>query len=109
MLDLMELDRCLARANLVVTGEGRLDSQTAEGKLVAVVARRAREQGVPVVAVVGQLACGADVVKELGLSSVLVAGAPAALTAAGRELATPLEHRASGGMPPPGVEPGSTA
>ncbi len=109
VLDLMELDRCLARANLVVTGEGRLDDQTAEGKLVAVVARRAREQGVPVVAVVGQLACGADVVKELGLSGVLVAGAPAALTAAGRELATPLEHRASGGMPPPGVEPGFTA
>jgi glycerate kinase len=87
VLDLMGLDRCLARADLVVTGEGRLDSQTAEGKLVAVVARRAREQGVPVVAVVGQLACGAEVVEELGLSRVLVAGMPAALTAAGLELA----------------------
>jgi glycerate 2-kinase len=100
VLDLMQLDRCLARADLVVTGEGRLDSQTTEGKLVAVVARRARERGVPVVAVVGQLACGVEVVKELGLSRVLVAGTPSTLTAAGAELAAIPARAGSPGVPP---------
>jgi glycerate kinase len=87
VLGLLELDRRLAQAELLVTGEGRLDAQTAEGKLVAVVARRAREHGVPVIAVVGQLAGGEEVVRELAITQVLVAGTPAALTAAGAEIA----------------------
>ncbi|HEV3034109.1 MAG TPA: glycerate kinase [Solirubrobacteraceae bacterium] len=87
VLGLLELDRRLAHAELLVTGEGRLDAQTTEGKLVAVVARRAHALGVPVVAVVGQLAAGEEVVRELALTRVLVAGTPAALTAAGAEIA----------------------
>jgi glycerate kinase len=43
----------LARADLVVTGEGRVDEQTAFGKTALGVARRAREAGVPCVAVGG--------------------------------------------------------
>jgi glycerate kinase len=84
----MELDQRLAFADLVITGEGSLGSQTIEGKLVAIVARRAREHELPVVGVVGRLACGAEVVQKLGLSQVLVAGTAAGLTAAGREIAT---------------------
>ncbi|MGN0095189.1 MAG: glycerate kinase [Corynebacterium sp.] len=44
----------LGTADLVVTGEGRLDAQTLSGKAPAGVAERAREAGVPVVAVCGQ-------------------------------------------------------
>lgn len=43
----------LAGADLVLTGEGRLDEQTADGKVVSAVSRLAREAGVPVVAVAG--------------------------------------------------------
>ncbi len=43
----------IATAWLVITGEGRLDVQTAGGKVVAGVARLAREAGRPVVAIVG--------------------------------------------------------
>jgi len=46
----------LRRADLVVTGEGRLDRQTAFGKTTAGVARLAREAGKPIVAVVGSVA-----------------------------------------------------
>ena len=46
----------LARADAVVTGEGRLDRQTAFGKTTSGVARAARAAGKPVVAIVGSVA-----------------------------------------------------
>lgn len=50
---LLGLDERIARADLVVTGEGRLDPSSVAGKVVGGVVRRARAHGVPVVAVVG--------------------------------------------------------
>lgn len=50
----------LERADLAVTGEGRLDRQTAYGKATSVVARLARQAGVPVVALAGGVALGAE-------------------------------------------------
>ena len=46
----------LAQADLVVTGEGRLDATSFDGKVVGGVVDLARAAGVPVVAVVGQAA-----------------------------------------------------
>jgi glycerate kinase len=51
-LDLLEFDQHVADADLVITGEGRLDEQTLQGKLPAAVALRAAPT--PVVAVVGR-------------------------------------------------------
>ena len=51
-LDLLDFDRHVADADLVITGEGRLDDQTLQGKLPAAVALRAAPT--PVVAVVGR-------------------------------------------------------
>ena len=51
-LDLLRFDEHVSAADLVVTGEGRLDEQTLAGKLPAAVARRAAP--LPVVAVVGR-------------------------------------------------------
>ncbi|MCD2188152.1 glycerate kinase [Actinomycetospora soli] len=53
--DLLGFDERLARADLVVTGEGRLDAQTLRGKGPAGVAARARAAGVPVLAVAGRV------------------------------------------------------
>ncbi len=50
----------IEQANFVFTGEGRLDSQTAYGKAVALVARLAKERGRPVVAFAGSVADDAD-------------------------------------------------
>jgi glycerate kinase len=53
----LDLDRRLTGAQLVITGEGRLDSQTARfGKGPAAVARHAKNAGIPVVAIGGSVA-----------------------------------------------------
>ena len=53
VLALTDFDRRAADAALVITGEGRLDSQSLRGKVVVGVARRAKALGVPVAALVG--------------------------------------------------------
>ena len=49
------LDALLEHADLIITGEGRLDEQTASGKLCMRVANRSMKHGVPCVALVGAL------------------------------------------------------
>lgn len=58
--DELGLDEVLADADLVVTGEGVLDAQSFDGKVVGGVAEMAAELGVPVLAVVGAVADGAE-------------------------------------------------
>jgi glycerate kinase len=53
LMDETDLDDKLARADLVITGEGRIDAQTAFGKTALGVARRAHARGVPCIAVGG--------------------------------------------------------
>lgn len=60
VLDLTGFDALLARADLVVTGEGRADGQTARGKVVSGVAAACGRRGVPCVAIVGGMEPGAD-------------------------------------------------
>ena len=59
VLSLVGFDRLLQDADLVVTGEGRLDAQTAHGKVVAGVAAACARAAVPCVAVVGSVEPGA--------------------------------------------------
>jgi glycerate 2-kinase len=59
-------------ADLVITGEGRIDASTVEGKVVAGVARLARQARVRCVAVAGEIDDDADrLVNELGLARAL--------------------------------------
>jgi len=61
VMEALRLDERLAGAQLVITGEGRLDSQTARfGKGPAAVARHARQAGIPVVALGGSIADEAE-------------------------------------------------
>ena len=55
VLDLIDFDRRIAGASLVITGEGRLDSQTLHGKTPFGIMLRARRQGIPTVAVGGSV------------------------------------------------------
>jgi glycerate kinase len=54
VLDLLDVRRLLKETDLVITGEGRLDYQSLQGKGPVAIARLAEEAGVPAVAVVGQ-------------------------------------------------------
>lgn len=56
LLDILAFDRHLAGSQLVLTTEGRLDSQSLSGKAPAEVARRASLMGIPCIAIVGELA-----------------------------------------------------
>jgi glycerate kinase len=87
VLDTLGFDKRLREATFVVTGEGRLDRQTLEGKVVAEVALRCRTAGVACHAVVGQNALDADGIAELALASVREASTAAELERAGRDLA----------------------
>ena len=55
VLDLLGFDRLLESADWVLTGEGRSDRQTLHGKVPCAVARRARQAGVPVTLLSGQI------------------------------------------------------
>lgn len=60
VLDTVGFDRMLEGCSLVLTGEGRIDGQSARGKVVAGVAARARAKGVPVVVIAGDIGEGAE-------------------------------------------------
>ena len=53
VIDAVHFDDAIKDADLVITGEGRIDSQTLAGKLPYVVAKRAAAQNIPVVALCG--------------------------------------------------------
>ena len=53
VLDTVGFDNLISDADCIFTGEGKIDGQSLGGKVVIGVARRAKKQGVPVIAVVG--------------------------------------------------------
>ena len=71
VLDLVEFDRKLKGASLVVTGEGRLDWQSSFGKVPGGVGGRCRLAGVPAVAIVGGMGKGAEEIYRHGISSIV--------------------------------------
>ena len=71
VLDLVGFDERVRDADLVITGEGNMDEQSAAGKAPVGVARRSKRYGKPVVAVVGGRADNLDAVYEQGVDLVL--------------------------------------
>ena len=55
VLDLVKFDEKLADCDLVLTGEGRFDSQSIRGKVISGVSKRAREKNIPVVVIAGSV------------------------------------------------------
>ena len=83
----------LATADLVVTGEGRIDAQTAFGKTALGVARRAAEAGVPCVAVGGAVELeGIEALAAIGAIAVPVSERPESVEAAMAAATAPLER-----------------
>lgn len=67
VLDLTGFDAAVADADLVVTGEGHIDGQSGQGKLIQGVS--ARSGNVPVIALCGKLSAGPDDIKAIGLKA----------------------------------------
>lgn len=70
VLDAISFDSVIEGADLVITGEGRIDSQTLTGKTPYGVMLRARRQGIPVVAIGGSLALTVEDALKAGFASV---------------------------------------
>jgi glycerate kinase len=71
ILDLLDMSRYVQDADLVITGEGKLDSQTIYGKAPIAIARLAKQYGVPTIAIAGCLADDVDVVFDHGVNGLL--------------------------------------
>lgn len=70
VLDTVGFDGLLEGADLVFTGEGKLDSQSLRGKVVSGVARRAKCAGVPVIAIVGDIGDPIGEAYDMGVSAI---------------------------------------
>ncbi|HEU0318964.1 MAG TPA: glycerate kinase, partial [Solirubrobacteraceae bacterium] len=90
VLEALSFDRRMRAAWAVVTGEGRLDRSTLDGKVVAEVATRARQAGVPAHAIVGEDALDRFDARILDLQEILTGSTPAELEAAASVLAERL-------------------
>ena len=76
LLQWMRLDEQLAEADLIVTGEGRIDAQSLQGKVPLGILRHAQQANVPVLAVCGQLGMAKTTLLEAGFCDVLVLQQP---------------------------------
>lgn len=71
VLDLIDFDSRLEGVDLVVTGEGRADWQSAFGKVMSGVGMRAKKNGIPAVGLCGSLGKGAIDIFDFGIDSLM--------------------------------------
>lgn len=71
MLDLCDFDALIKDADYVITGEGRLDHQSSDGKTVQGVAKRAKKAGIPCMAICGSVGDGYEQIKESGIADIV--------------------------------------
>src|SRR5215218_2225390 len=90
ILDALGFDARMRAARAVVTGEGKLDEQTLEGKLVGEIGTRTRQAGVPLHAIVGTDALDPFGKRIIDLQVVQVATNLAEIEAAGEKLGRAL-------------------
>lgn len=66
----VELEKAIMDADLVITGEGRIDSQSIKGKVPVGVARLAKRHNKPVIGIAGSLSSDVAVVYDHGIDCV---------------------------------------
>lgn len=73
ILDEADFEKKALEADLIITGEGRLDSQSVNGKVISGIAQRASALGKKVVAVCGSKGDGAEEIRKLGVDELYFA------------------------------------
>jgi glycerate kinase len=71
ILDIVNFDELIKGCDLIITGEGRIDTQTLRGKVPVGVSRRAKKLDIPVLCVVGSIGEGIDAVYRQGITSII--------------------------------------
>ena len=70
VIEIVDLAKSLVNTNLVITGEGRIDSQTAHGKTPIGVAKIAKSYNLPVICIAGSVEDGADIIHQMGIDEI---------------------------------------
>jgi glycerate kinase len=87
VLGVVGFDRRLEDASAVITGEGRIDAQSREGKLTGEVARRCRAARVPCHAIAGEIALTPEDESAFGFATLASATSVESLTGAAERIA----------------------
>lgn len=86
VMEAVRIDTLLEEVNLVITGEGRMDGQSARGKVPVGIAQRCKQRGIPVIALVGSMGLQAEAVYTAGIDCIFpVIPAPMTLEEAMRQ------------------------
>ena len=70
VIGIVELAKSLVDADLVITGEGRIDSQTIHGKTPVGVAKIAKSHNLPVICIAGSVKDGTDIIHQMGIDKI---------------------------------------
>jgi len=76
VIEIVKLEQAIKDADLVITGEGKIDSQTIYGKAPIGVAKIAKKYNVPVIAVAAIISDDADIVHQYGINALIKISEP---------------------------------
>lgn len=86
ILKTLGMEQFMKKADLVITGEGKIDEQTLHGKTISGIAKMAREHNVPVIVITGKVEGNIDGLYDLGVTSIYsIANRPMELKEAVRD------------------------
>lgn len=70
ILETLQVEKAIQGADLVITGEGKIDAQTLQGKTIAGLSRMAKKHQVPVIVITGKVGENIGGIYDMGVSSV---------------------------------------
>jgi len=76
IIEVVKLEQAMKDAELVITGEGKIDSQTIYGKVPVGVAKIAKKHNIPVMAVAAIIGNDADIVHQYGIDNLIQSSEP---------------------------------
>jgi len=76
VIEIVKLEQAIKVADLVITGEGKIDSQTIYGKVPIGVAKIAKKYNIPVIAVAAIVSDDADIVHQYGIDDLIKVSEP---------------------------------
>ncbi|MBA7576297.1 Glycerate 2-kinase [subsurface metagenome] len=76
IIEIVKLEQAIKDADLVITGEGKIDSQTIYGKAPIGVAKIAKKYSIPVIAVAAIISDDADIVHQYGIDTLIKISEP---------------------------------
>lgn len=74
VLDALGFDELIKDADLIITGEGKIDSQSRKGKVISGILERAGRHGIPVIAIAGMVEYESGSLEDMGFAAILPTG-----------------------------------